>query len=358
MSKIDPSYLFQDVPPIKEEILNILEELYQKEKRFPLDEQFYTLMKTYTTSGKVFRGCLIVRSYVALSGKEPTVEIYKIAAAVELCCSGLLIQDDIMDKDEKRRGLPTIHKTMESWAEERGYSDFEHFGKSITLCFYAVLFFVCFSVLNSVKLPARIRQKLLAISSAELPILGLAQAEDMRQASSPFSEISKADITAMQYGKTGRYTGRWPLEIGAALAGCSAVQIKKIGTIGDELGLLYQLRDDYLGVFGVSEATGKNALTDIREGKKTLYYYYATQLWKDTAYDKTLQFFGKKNATLDEVEQVKIALEKSGVAKIVQNEIADRMKALSSHIAESTMLTQAAQNLLQDILGVFVSREK
>ncbi|WP_353067384.1 polyprenyl synthetase family protein [Arcanobacterium hippocoleae] len=72
------------------------------------------------------------------------------------------------------------------------------------------------------------------------------------------------------YHKSARYSVDCPLKIGAALAGASTAQIAQLSRIGKPLGEAFQLRDDYLGVFGSAAHTGKPAGGDLCEGKRTV----------------------------------------------------------------------------------------
>ena len=70
--------------------------------------------------------------------------------------------------------------------------------------------------------------------------------------------------------KSGNYTVRRPLEIGAAMSGCSDRTLSGLGRYGTAIGEAFQLRDDILGVFGDPAQTGKPAGDDLREGKRTV----------------------------------------------------------------------------------------
>ena len=54
----------------------------------------------------------------------------------------------------------------------------------------------------------------------------------------------------MSRRKSGNYTVRRPLEIGAAMAGCDGRSLDALGGYGDAIGEAFQLRDDLLGIFG------------------------------------------------------------------------------------------------------------
>ena len=63
--------------------------------------------------------------------------------------------------------------------------------------------------------------------------------------------------------KSGNYTVRRPLEIGAAMAGCGEPLLTRLGAYGDAVGEAFQLRDDLLGIFGSPEITGKPVGADL-----------------------------------------------------------------------------------------------
>ena len=80
---------------------------------------------------------------------------------------------------------------------------------------------------------------------------------------------SAEQVESMHDLKTGSYTVRGPLAIGAILAGASAEQRAALDRFAAPLGVAFQLRDDLLGTFGDPRATGKPAGNDVRRGKRT-----------------------------------------------------------------------------------------
>src|SRR6202012_4663847 len=69
--------------------------------------------------------------------------------------------------------------------------------------------------------------------------------------------------------KSGNYTVRRPLEIGAAMSGCGDRTLFGLGRYGTAIGEAFQLRDDVLGVFGSEATTGKPSGRDLVERKAT-----------------------------------------------------------------------------------------
>jgi len=79
----------------------------------------------------------------------------------------------------------------------------------------------------------------------------------------------EAAMTVLRY-KSAKYSIERPLHIGAALAGADRTALAGLSSYGLPLGEAFQLRDDLLGVFGDSAATGKPAGDDLIEGKRTV----------------------------------------------------------------------------------------
>jgi len=71
---------------------------------------------------------------------------------------------------------------------------------------------------------------------------------------------------------------RRPLEIGAAMSGCSDRTLSGLGRFGTAVGEAFQLRDDLLGVFGSEATTGKPSGRDLVERKATSVVIAAHQL--------------------------------------------------------------------------------
>lgn len=89
----------------------------------------------FVVSGKSMRGLLVLLA----SGKEDGNSL-KLASVIELIHSSLLIQDDIMDQDEKRRGLDSIYN---EYAKEIPQKDI-HYGISQAICMSDIVFFFSF----------------------------------------------------------------------------------------------------------------------------------------------------------------------------------------------------------------------
>ncbi|PIU07778.1 MAG: polyprenyl synthetase family protein, partial [Candidatus Moranbacteria bacterium CG08_land_8_20_14_0_20_34_16] len=84
-------------------------------------------------SGKRIRPALVYYGFLAMGGKDGK-EIVEVSAGMELIHTFLLIHDDIIDKDEKRHNVPTVHEVYKKIGEENGFfKDNEHFGNSMAI---------------------------------------------------------------------------------------------------------------------------------------------------------------------------------------------------------------------------------
>lgn len=350
----------EDRQLLEAQLTKTLREFSAREQRFAWDEDLLNMTIPFVTAGKLFRGTLILGMYRAIAPQraaENMASAVLVATSIELYGSAVLIHDDIMDRDVRRRGMPTIHTQIAEKAQHSGYPDAAHLGESIAICLAdALLFLAGEQIMNSSWSPTTQLQAL-RISHRELQLLALAQAEDARMAAAPIGEITEEQILAMYAGKTGRYSVRWSLEMAAVLAELEPAATKALTTIGEGIGVLYQLRDDYLGLYGDTAVTGKSTSGDIREGKKTLYNLYLRRLPTSPEQQQAVATLGKLDASEAEIEQVKVLITKLGVVAAVQETIAARAAVVETAITEAP-LPEAARQLLATVLNFVITREK
>jgi len=123
--------------------------------------------------------------------------------------------------------------------------------------------------------------------------------------------------------KSGKYTIERPLHLGAALAGRLDDLAQPLSAFGDPLGQAFQLRDDLLGAFGDARVTGKPVGEDLREGKPTALYAYATQAADGAAAKFLADRFGAPDLTDDEVAELQDVLASTGARGRVERAIGD-----------------------------------
>lgn len=187
---------------------------------------------SFVIAGKTIRGSLVLYAY-SLFQKGAPESVLHASAALELIHSGFLIHDDIMDQDDVRRGNPSMHMRYARLGDK-------HFGTSMGINLADLCFFLAYELI-----PLEVTRYV----SREWASVVVAQMHDVSGAKTP-----EEKLTVYRY-KTARYTFSVPLSIGARLAGAPRDTIKQLETLGEYLGMLYQIRDDELD-------NTKNALSD------------------------------------------------------------------------------------------------
>jgi geranylgeranyl diphosphate synthase type I len=167
-----------------------------------------------------------------------------------------------MDRDELRRGQKTLHY---QYAE----STDDHVGLSMAMAAGDMLFFMAYELIGSIDTNADIRKQLLTLVSREYQNVCVAQMQDVYWSTGK-TIPKEGDVLSMYRYKTARYTFSVPLVAGAVLSGMSAERIHQLDQFGEQLGILYQIRDDFLGSHGNTAKTGKPVGHDARENKQTL----------------------------------------------------------------------------------------
>ena len=246
-----------------------------------------------------------IRSSIILSlGKIFDLKIDKLkylCSAVECIHSYSLIHDDLpcMDNDTLRRGKPTAHIK---------------FGESTALLAGSSLLTLAFEIISDSKFKISKNKKLeliklLAISSGHTGIAGgqeLDLAFEKKEKS--FNEIIK-----MQKMKTGRLFS-YSCEATGIIKGLKKNQMKNLNRIGENIGLLFQIKDDILDLTGNKKKMGKPTKRDFKKGKSTTLSLMG--------FKKTTQFAKKiRNKLLKDIEKYG---RKSNDLRLIINYILDR----------------------------------
>jgi len=177
------------------------------------------------------------------------------AAAIELLHNFTLIHDDIEDRDRTRRGRPTLWAV---WGEAQAINA----GDALFALAYRSLF-----NLQATNVPAK--TVLHAVNRYTDAILHITEGQHLDLSFEAESEIDEATYLTMIQGKTAALLGL-ACELGGILAGASEARLTALREFGVELGLAFQMQDDWLGLWGNPEQTGKPVGSDLRNRKKTL----------------------------------------------------------------------------------------
>ncbi len=194
-----------------------------------------------------------IRPVMCLMGNEMFGEIkedaYHVATAIELFHNFTLIHDDIMDRAPLRRGMQTVHTK---------------FGESTALLAGDVMLVVGYENLNKVHIDFLPRVLSLFNKTAKEVCEG--QQLDMDFEKIP--NVSFNDYVKMITLKTSVALAA-SLQLGAILGGAGLGNQEHLYEFGKNLGIAFQVQDDYLDAFGNPEKFGKKHGGDIMANKKT-----------------------------------------------------------------------------------------
>ncbi|MFN4245151.1 MAG: polyprenyl synthetase family protein [Brevinematia bacterium] len=272
----------------------------------------------FLCSGKMLRGSMVLFSESMFSGKYSD-DAVKCAVSLEILQSGLLIHDDIMDRDTKRRGKDSLFFQYKKMMDKIGLSDSYHVGESMGICLGDFAFSLSFLILGEIQ-KKEVLDKIILKFGQESAIIGIGQMKDVFMSSK--REVPSEDDIILTYKyKTARYSFSLPLSLGAIIAGIGEKDLLLLEEIGEYIGIMFQIQDDKLGLIGDPSVTGKPIGSDIKENKKTIYYLYLMNSVNDSEKAILNEFFGNENITYKEVEFVISLCNKYGVFEKVDKKL-------------------------------------
>lgn len=284
--------------------------------------------------GKRLRPFMVIRSCQILNGK--TSNAMPAASAVEMVHNFTLVHDDIMDNDEMRHGVPTVHKK---------------FGMPIAILAGDVLFSKAYQVITDSKLSASATAHLVSrlakacVDVCEGQLLDVKMAEERKIP-------SQADYITM-IGKKTAALFDVSCAMGAICATNKTKDIANLSSFGRNLGIAFQITDDLIGVMGDPKITKKPVGNDLREGKKSLPILMAIKAAKGNDKKIILKAFGNSKISRKDLDKAVEVIRSLGIEESVRKQAlkyaSKAEKSLSKH-------SGSAKNDLIALLDFVVKR--
>ena len=203
-----------------------------------------------------------VRPVCVLMGNELFADInqdaWQVAAAIELFHNFSLIHDDIMDKAPLRRGMQTVHAK---------------YGDATALLAGDVMFAQAYDYLTRIDLSYV--QKIIKLFNQTSKEVCEGQQIDMDF--EQMQNVGMEQYIQMITLKTSVLLAA-SLQLGAILGGAGEGNQQHIYSFGKNLGIAFQIQDDYLDAFGDPEKFGKQIGGDILSNKKTFLLLHAIEV--------------------------------------------------------------------------------
>lgn len=306
-------------------------------------------LRTATADGKRFRPALLLATYRAYAG-APDHVVHRVAAAVELLHTALLVHDDVIDGDLTRRGVANVSGTFAAVAAERG-ADVE--GER-TLGVAAGILAGDLALVGATKAIALCgaapvtTARLLELLERAVQITCVGELTDVLASMVPGRDLTLVEAITMEEQKTAVYSFQLPMQLGAVLAGADDDVVHALGEVGRLAGIGFQLVDDLQGVFGDPSRTGKTTVGDLREGKMTPLITHArsTDTWPQIA-----RHLGDRALDESAAATVRALLDRCGSRAFIER-LADDYVSAAIRLAQQ----QGIGTVLLDELAVLTRR--
>lgn len=302
------------------------------------------------------RGALVQLAATDETGQTHP-EAIKAAAAMELTQAFLLIHDDIMDRDETRRGERSLYAQYQSVGVSERVSQPDHFGISLGICAGDVASFLATELLTDIDTDASTQQRMIGLYSREIAHVGLAQMGDLSNGAQN-GPVTAAEIEAVYRHKTGRYTFSLPLMLGALVRGCAEEELAALSRFGELAGIAFQLKDDELGLLADADTLGKPIGSDIVENKKTLHRLFLFDAATQSERAHLEGLFGAESVSQEDVDWVRTLLEHYRVTEQVQETMQRYGEEASQLLKTLPGLAESSRKSLRELLHYNAIRDR
>lgn len=239
--------------------------------------------------------------------------------SLELLQSYLLIQDDWMDGDVERRGGPSAHVALTAKLGD------DRKGASGAILAGDLVWSMAIETLLDLAVAPALRVAALKLFTQIHEDVVVGQVLDTLS--------REVDIEELHALKTGSYTVRGPLLLGATLAGATEDDIAALERFAAPIGVAFQLRDDLIGIFGSEKEAGRPEASDLRAAKNQAVVREARPALSAEGRAKVDAVWGKLDADRGAIAAAVEAIEASGARQRVEarlRALVDEAEALAA----------------------------
>lgn len=279
-----------------------------------------------------------VRPVMCLMGNELFdaihADAYRVATAIELFHNFSLIHDDIMDKAPLRRGMPTVHAK---------------FGESTALLAGDVMLVMCYEYLN--KIDELHKKRILSLFNKTA--LQVSEGQQLDMDFEKLNSVSLNEYLRMIELKTSVLLGA-SLKSGAIIGGASEGNVNHLYEFGKNLGIAFQVQDDYLDAFGDPDKFGKQTGGDILANKKTFLLIHTLDVAEEQLKNELLHLM--QTNPPDKVQKV-LAIMKACNADAWAKELKEKYVSAAMHHLEEIAVMSKRKEPLRELAQFLVQRD-
>ncbi len=342
-------------------------ETFKKDKDNDLVKESIQELIRVNSDGKFLRAMLIALGYTTFAKNKDNAYL-PLAAAYETFQTAILIHDDIIDNATLRRGketIPVAYKTRFDKYKNKAKDTFEskknHIADSLGICVGDLGFYLANKIIiDNYKDNAKLADVLslynkIVINTIKGEIIDVKLPFDAEYLGE--NVTNEKSVMEIYHLKTSWYSVVGPYLLGMTLAGANKDVMEKMENILNNLGIVFQIKDDLLGIYGVEEELGKSASSDISEFKQTILYAYLVE--KAPEYlDKINKYYGKEELKLEELNTVKEIFEKSGAKAYAENTMNKLFANAINSLKDENILDKECKEILLGLVEYLRLRTK
>ena len=285
--------------------------------------------------GKRIRPVLLLLTYNMY--RDDIERVMPTAMGLETYHNYTLLHDDLMDKADMRRGMPTVHR---KWDDNTAILSGD---SMLVVAFQRVA-----------QCPAENLQDILSLFTMTALEIGEGQQYDM-------DFENRMDVTEDEYIEMIRLKTSVLLacavKMGAIMAGASDEDAKNLYAFGEKLGLAFQLQDDLLDVYGDPKVFGKAIGGDITSNKKTYMLINAILRANNEQREELIKWITTDN--FDKEEKIKAVTKlynKIGIRQLCEKKINDYFAEALTYL-EKVNVPEEKKTALQRFTDQMMHRE-
>lgn len=285
--------------------------------------------------GKRIRPVLLLLTYNMY--RDDIERVMPTAVGLETYHNYTLLHDDLMDKADMRRGMPTVHR---KWDDNTAILSGD---SMLVVAFQRVA-----------QCPAENLQDILSLFTMTALEIGEGQQYDM-------DFENRMDVTEDEYIEMIRLKTSVLLacavKMGAIMAGASDEDAKNLYAFGEKLGLAFQLQDDLLDVYGDPKVFGKAIGGDITSNKKTYMLINAILRANNEQREELIKWITTEN--FDKEEKIKAVTKlynKIGIRQLCKKKINDYFAEALTYL-EKVNVPEEKKTALQRFTDQMMHRE-
>ncbi|MGW1738422.1 polyprenyl synthetase family protein [Nocardia sp. NPDC001965] len=307
----------------------------------------------YVGRGKCVRSTFMYLGWLCGAGESRAA--LRASAALELLHGFALLQDDVMDEAARRRGRPAAHVQFAEQHRLRAMAGCSRrFGESAATLLGDMCLVWGEQMMRDSGVPAAALSRVWPLYDRMRIELAAGQFADL--GNDIRATPSLESVLAIARAKSGDYTVKWPLVMGATMAGSDNATRAALAEYGHLIGEAFQLRDDILGVYGSPELTGKPGDNDITGHKASTVLVAAIEMAAPRLRRDLCTLLAAPELDQAAVEQVRTLITATGAPARIEAMISDRLTG-ARHALAAASLPAGEHALLEELAVECTARQ-